>query len=203
MARLTFKDRNKDKYVKNSDALQLTIDKYIEILPNEMINIWKTMGFGVYEEGFIQLVDPDEYNFVFDYIDILLEPSIVFGITVLGDLLIWEGNKNWTIAPDEGNRVKLIDIRKCESRVLGDIDFLLNYTLGDITAISDKSYFDAKPYLEMKDILPKLEYGQCYGYVPALALGGSKSNKNLQVVDAKSYIDIIGQSVGKIIDLED
>lgn len=55
----------------------------------------------------------------------------------------------------------------------------------------------------MKDKLPKLEYGQCYGYVPALALGGSRSIKNLQVVDAKSYIDIIGQSVGKIYDLED
>ena len=28
-------------------------------------------------------------------------------------------------------------------------------------------------------------------------------NKNLQVVDAKTYIDIIGQAVGKIIDLEE
>ena len=52
-----------------------------------------------------------------------------------------------------------------------------------------------------EDKLPALEYGQCYGYVPALALGGKASNKNLQVVDAKSYIDIIGQAVGKIIDL--
>lgn len=56
------------------------------------------------------------------------------------------------------------------------------------------------PYLDMKDKLPKLEYGQCYGYVPALSLGGKKSNKNLQIVDAK---DIIGQAVVKIIDLED
>jgi len=63
--------------------------------------------------------------------------------------------------------------------------------------------YKAKPYLQVKDKLPKLEYGQCYGYVPALALGGSRSIKNLQVVDAKSYIDIIGQSVGKIYDLED
>ena len=37
---------------------------------------------------FIQFVDPDEYEFVFDYIDKLLEPSIVFGVTALGDLLI-------------------------------------------------------------------------------------------------------------------
>ncbi len=35
------------------------------------------------------------------------------------------------------------------------------------------------------------------------ALGGKASNKNLQVVDVKTYIDIIGQAVGKIIDLSE
>lgn len=61
---------------------------------------------------------------------------------------------------------------------------------------------EQKPFLELREKLPKLAYGQCYGYVPALPLGGKASNKNLQVLDAKSYIDIIGQAVGKIIDLE-
>ena len=69
--------------------------------------------------------------------------------------------------------------------------------------IAKKEYFDSKAYLDVKDKLPKLQYGQCYGYVPALALGGKASNKNLQVVDAKTYIDIVGQAVGKIIDLSD
>ena len=150
-----------------------------------------------YEDGFIQFINPDEYEFVFDYIDKLLEPSIVFGVTALGDLLIWEGNNNWTISPDEGNRVLLINIRKCTSEILGDMDFLLNFTLGDETAIIDKEYFDSRPYINIKGKLCALQYGQCYGYVPALALGGKASNKNLQVVDVKTYIDIIGQAVGK------
>ena len=108
------------------------------------------MGFGIFEDGFIQLVNPDEYEFVFDYIDKLLEPSIVFGITALGDLLIWEGNNNWTVAPDEGNRILFINIRKCTSEILGDMDFLLNFTLGDETAIKDKEYFNSLPYLNIK-----------------------------------------------------
>nr|WP_255406536.1 T6SS immunity protein Tdi1 domain-containing protein [Prevotella sp. KH2C16] len=57
--------------------------------------------------------------------------------------------------------------------------------------------------LDIKGKIPALQYSQCYGYVPALALGGKASNKNLQVVDAKTYIDIIGQVAGKIIDLSD
>lgn len=35
------------------------------------------MGFGIFEDGFVQLVNPVEYEFAFDYIDKLLEPSII------------------------------------------------------------------------------------------------------------------------------
>ena len=203
MARLTFEERNQNNYVKYSGVSIETINKYKGKLPDELLNIWNIMGYGIYENGFIQLVNPDDYDFVFKYIDKLLEPSIVFAITAMGDLLIWEGNKNWTIAPNEGNRVKQIDVRKCKSRVIGEIDFVFDILLGDDYGISGKNFFDSKPYLDIKDKLPTLEYGQCYGYVPALALGGKVSNKNLQVVDAKTYIDIIGQAVGKIIDLEE
>lgn len=203
MTRLTFEERNQNNHIKHSDVSIETINKYKGRLPDELLNIWNIMGYGIYENGFIQLVNPDDYDFVFKYIDKLLEPSIVFAITAMGDLLIWEGNKNWTIAPNEGNRVKQIDVRKCKSRVIGEIDFVFDILLGDDYGISGKNFFDSKPYLDIKDKLPTLEYGQCYGYVPALALGGKVSNKNLQVVDAKTYIDIIGQAVGKIIDLEE
>ncbi|MCL2149218.1 MAG: DUF1851 domain-containing protein, partial [Methanomassiliicoccaceae archaeon] len=67
--------------------------------------------------------------------------------------------------------------------------------------IKDKDFFASKPYLDVKGKLPPLGYGQCYGYVPAVAMGGSASVKNLKVVDAKAYIDIIGQAVGKLVDL--
>ena len=203
MARLTFEERNKNNYTKYSDVSINTINKYKGLLPDELLSVWQTMGYGVYEDGFIQFVNPDEYEFVFDYIDKLLEPSIVFGVTALGDLLIWEGNTNCTIASDEGNRVLLVNVRKCTSEILGDMDFLLNYTLGDETAITAKDYFDALPYVKVKGKSPALQYGQCYGYVPALALGGKASSKNLQVVDVKTYIDLIAQAVGKIIDLAD
>jgi hypothetical protein len=140
---------------------------------------------------------------VFDYVDKLLEPSIIWAVTALGDLLMWEGNEKWTIDPDEGNRVKLINVRRCNSHVISDMDGVLNFWLGDIEALADKDYFASKPYLDIKDKLPLLKYGECYGYVPAIALGGSASVKNLKIVDAKIYINIIGQATGKIVDLED
>lgn len=195
-----FISRNINTYIKTADVPKNIIDKYKGILPEELIYIWEKMGFGIYENGFLQMVNPDEYEFIFEYVDKLLEPTIVWGITALGDLLVWEGNENWTIAPDEGNRFFLLNVRSCKRGVIGDIDATLNTFIGREFFIKDKDFFNSKVYLDIKDKLPKLNYGECYGYVPALALGGSKSVKNLKVVDAKAYIHLIGQAVGKIID---
>ena len=101
-----FIQRNQHTYVKHSDAPKEVIEKYKKMyqgqsyFPEELIWIWENMGFGVYEDGFLQIVNPDEYEFVFEYIDKLLKPTVVWGVTALGDLLVWEGNDNWTIAPD-------------------------------------------------------------------------------------------------------
>lgn len=195
-----FINRNINSYIKVSEVPKNIIEKYKNIIPEELIYIWENMGFGIYENGFLQMVNPDEYEFIFEYVDKLLEPAIVWGITALGDLLVWEGNENWTIAPDEGNRFFLLNVRSCKRGVIGDIDATLNTFIGREFFIKDKDFFNSKVYLDIKDKLPKLNYGECYGYVPALALGGSKSVKNLKVVDAKAYIHLIGQAVGKIID---
>ena len=203
-----FIQRNQHTYVKHSDAPKEVIEKYRNMyqgqsyFPEELIWIWENMGFGVYEDGFLQIVNPDEYEFVFEYIDKLLEPTVVWGVTALGDVLVWEGNDNWTIASDEGNRYSFIDVNELKDSVDSSrVDVFLNILVNDEEDLTED--FAAKPYLQIKGKLPKLEYGQCYGYVPALALGGTKSNKNLKVVDTKSYIDIIGQSVGKIISYDD
>ena len=203
-----FIERNQHTYVKHSDAPKEVIEKYRNMyqgqsyFPEELIWIWENMGFGVYEDGFLQIVNPDEYEFVFKYIDKLLEPTVVWGVTALGNLLVWEGNDNWTIAPDEGNRYSFIDVNELKDSVDSSrVDVFLNILVNDEEDLTED--FAAKPYLQIKGKLPKLEYGQCYGYVPALVLGGAKSNKNLKVVDTKSYIDIIGQSVGKIISYDD
>lgn len=200
-----FINRNKENYQKHEEVTEEIISKYITLFkgkfPEEIIWIWRNMGFGIYENGYLQIVDPAEYDFAFDYIDKLLEPTIIWGITALGDLLLWEGNDNWTIAPDEGNRATFINIRRPEIEMIGHkVRTYLNILINDEDDLIDT--YKAKPYLDIKGKLTVLEYGQCYGYIPALVLGGKATNKNLQVVDAKSYVDIIGQAVGKIIDLE-
>ncbi|MEH8046217.1 GAD-like domain-containing protein, partial [Gallibacterium anatis] len=153
-----FISRNINTYIKIADVPENIINKYKGILPEELIYIWGKMGFGIYENGFLQMVNPDEYEFIFEYVDKLLEPTIVWGITALGDLLVWEGNENWTIAPDEGDRCSIINVRRCNDNVIGDMEGTLNVFIADDDDffLREKDMFDAKIYLDNKDKLPKL-----------------------------------------------
>ncbi|MGC7560099.1 GAD-like domain-containing protein [Pasteurella sp. PK-2025] len=71
-----FISRNIDTYIKTANVPEDIINKYKSLLPEELIYIWKKMGFGIYENGFLQLINPEEFNFIFEYIDILLEPRM-------------------------------------------------------------------------------------------------------------------------------
>lgn len=51
--RLTFEERNTNTYTKYGDVSIETINKYEGILPDELLSIWQTMGYGVYEDGFL------------------------------------------------------------------------------------------------------------------------------------------------------
>lgn len=200
-----FFDRNKD-YIKYSDVPNELISKYTGLLPEPILEVWRRTGFGIYEHGFVQFVNPDEWEFVFDYIDVINDPVIIIGITALGDLITWEGLG----MGGQGNHINVIFINDCDDDVVGGKDpaFWLGYDF-DINmedeAHEDFEYnvkeFRSKNYQKIKRVLPPLKYGECYGYTPIPALGGKKTYKTLKIVDAKTYVDMIGQAVGKIIDL--
>ncbi|ATA77393.1 GAD-like domain-containing protein [Capnocytophaga canimorsus] len=200
-----FFDRNQD-YIKYADVPQELIDKYTGVLPEPILEVWRRTGFGIYERGFVQFVNPDEWEFFFDYIDNIYQRSIVVGITALGDILLWDiknqGNMN-------GDHIKIVFVNDCDDDVMSDEDTA--YWLGSLninrTDESDEDFgfyveeYRSKNYQKIKRVLPPLKYGECYGYTPIPALGGKKSYKTLQIVDAKTYVDMIGQATGKIIDL--
>ncbi|WP_404812883.1 T6SS immunity protein Tdi1 domain-containing protein [Capnocytophaga canimorsus] len=110
----------------------------------------------------------------------------------------------------QGNHINVVFVNDCDDDVVsgGNIAFWLGYDF-DVN-MEDETHedfhynvkeFRSKNYQKIKRVLPPLKYGECYGYTPIPALGGKKSYKTLQIVDAKTYVDMIGQATGKIIDL--
>ena len=192
-----FIERNKN-YIKNDNVSFSIFEKYKDVLPNEITYIWQNYGFGVFEDGFIQFVNPEEYNPLLQYCDIYLDPTIVFAVTAMGDLIVWEGSGNSKIAEDEGNRYALYNFRKGKKIILSGNPVVLNIIIGDKEEIEDDEYFDSAIYYQAIVTNRPLNFGECYGFEPLLALGGSEKVENIKIVKTKEYLDIIGQTVGQI-----
>ena len=192
-----FIERNRN-FEKHSSVRPDTINKFSGILPAEVLYIWENYGFGTFEDGFVRFVDPDEYYDVLEYCNTYLEPTIVIGVTALGDLLVWEGNNNPTVAVDEGNRYSLFIFRKERKEILGSTSDVINDEIGNKEFIEDEDYFDSSIFYQAKNQLGPLKYDECYGFEPLLVLGGKEDVADINIVKTKVYLSIIGQLVGSI-----
>ena len=66
------RNQNYTRYESVSPAL---ISKYENVLPPEILYIWKTFGLGTFEGGFMRFVNPDEYIELLGYCRTRLEPT--------------------------------------------------------------------------------------------------------------------------------
>lgn len=112
--------------------------------------------------------------------------------TAFGDVFVWVKdilqNREYAI---------FINVRSGNwSIITSRIDLLFSLYMAEEKWL--KKFFDLKvtDFSKLVDSLGLPAEDECYGYVPALALGGSKSLKNIQVVKMLPYIEIIAQMIG-------
>lgn len=174
-----------------------TIERYRAVLPSLLIEIWEKLGVGVWKQGLFQLVDPDSMSpllsDVFDD-DAQLSPETVHivGYSAFGQLMFWS-----------------------ETYGLGYVDLLngLVYCRGVIeptpltadmfSYIALSQLRASAPNLAGTDDKPlfkravrrfgALEPGECFGFFPALPLGGAQSLFNLRRVRALEHFSFVAQ----------
>ncbi|PUV24395.1 T6SS immunity protein Tdi1 domain-containing protein [Sphingobacterium athyrii] len=162
------------------------IEKYQNQLPEVLIAFWKEYGFGSFMDGYLKVVNPDEFaNILSDSYSPVYQNPIVMFATGLSDLIIWENN-----------HTVLLDYRHGKSKVL---ESGLKYLFEDLT---DSTYIDSdllgKNFVAAKKRLGDLNFEESFGYVPLLGLGGAEKSENLDKVNLKVHISLISQTVGKI-----
>ena len=69
------------------------IKKYEDSLPKEIIHIWKKYGLGSILNGYLKLINPEEFKEVIDTSYFRKEVSIPVFATGMGDIITWEENK--------------------------------------------------------------------------------------------------------------
>jgi hypothetical protein len=161
------------------------LDQYAEKIPKELKHLWQTDGFGHYNQGLFQLVDPKDFRSVLDtWLGKTVDNYTPFAITAFGELFYYR-----KLSPTEGD-ICLVDIqfRKIEVIAWEMDDFLDNF----LTHASEqeewlrKSLFD-----EALQNLGVLSKNEVYTLAPILALGGAFSLNHLSKGNAQVYQELV------------
>ena len=166
--------------------------KYADIAPKELITLWQEVGFGTFYNGLFRLLPPEEFIFWDDaYIGESgqIKPQIPFMITAFGDIFVWI----YDTCLNE-SYVAYINIRKGTWKIgASNVKILFNVRILSNTCIK---MFDLEMFPALVSKLGRLAEDECYGYVPALALGGDNDIDKVERVKFVPYIDLICQSLG-------
>ena len=162
------------------------IDKYENQIPPELLGIWQNHGFGSFGNGYIKIINPDEYTEVLASSYFASDVAIPIFATGFADIITWE----------EDRFLGLVQYRKADVTMypLNFVHFLARFYSSQCVA----DFLDNAQYNVAVKMLGKLNYDECFGYVPLLALGGSEKVERLQKMKIIPHIDLITDMVGRI-----
>lgn len=148
------------------------IEEYRGRVPDELIDIWETYGYGTFGEGFLRVIDPKLYEAeVGDCIGKTQGDGIAIPImaTGLGDLITWEPSRSGATG---------ILFRRCTTVGLGTLkSFLTLVRLDGAEELSDSLDWDIFP--EAVAAHGELPYDESFIFVPLLSQGGVAEVENL------------------------
>lgn len=162
-----------------------TIKKYTGKIPEQFIEIWKSYGFGSFLNGFLKLINPDDYS---DFVkkSYFEKNCIPLLITALGDIIVWEENAYFFIIQYRYNNFSAL---ARGYRVFAKL-------------LEETGYFYEKANLknikEALNMLGTVSYDECYGYVPLLSLGGAEKPESLRKVKLREHLELMYQVQGEI-----
>ncbi len=80
-------------FVKIKDISKELLKKYEGELPSDVLKIWNEYGLGTFYNGYLKVINPDEYKELLESSYFLGNVSIPIFATAFGDLITWEKNQ--------------------------------------------------------------------------------------------------------------
>lgn len=175
-----------DDFLKAESARETLCMKYQSKLPSELIDAWRTHGFGSLLDGYLKMINPDDYQDMLNDTYSLSNSAIPIFVTAFADILTWE----------KGRYIRMI---KYKDGTFEGIAAGFNFFWTDLAdGAFDARFFDMTQYREAVRQYGPLQFNECFGYVPLLGLGGSKTVEHLRKVKIKEHIALIDQMCGII-----
>ena len=160
------------------------IDKYKDMVGNDVIEIWEKYGFGSTFNGYLKIINPDDYQELLEETYIMPFDDIPVFVTGMGDIITCNSRGSFSI----------LDYRHQSIKVLWtDKEIEWNYFLDEDF---HEEYLHWNPYFEAIKKYGEPEYDECFGYEPLLSLGGEETIKNLKKMNFEVHITIMGEIQG-------
>lgn len=174
------------KIEKGNGVESNVLEKYRKILPEQLIRIWEEYGFCSLLNGYLRMVNPDEYQELLKETYHWGENAVPILTTAFGDVITLE----------KDDYIGIVKYKNGCFRILAKNFKRFWQNFEDPCFV--KEYFDFPQYSEAIQKLGMIKSDECYGYVPLLGLGGKETVDNLKKVKIKEHIEIIGQMTGMI-----
>lgn len=159
------------------------IDKYQDIVGNDVVEIWKTYGFGSTFNGYLKIVNPDDYQELLEETYIMPFNDVPVFITGMGDIITCNSRGGFTILDYRHERLETLWTNK---EIEWDFFYEQFY----------EDWWQWNPYFEAVKKYGEPKYDECFGYEPLLSLGGNESVENLKKVNFEVHITIMGEIQG-------
>ena len=174
-------------FKKEKEMPKEIIEKYKGQVPDEVIEIWKNYGLGSFLNGYLRVINPDDYKELVEETYFRGKESIPLFTTAFADVITWQKNIYIGIIFYKEEDFDIIDSGM-------DLFFTDIYTEDSLR----NDFFDLKLYEKAVKKYEELEYNQSFCFVPLLGLGGKKSVDNLDKGDTLTHIYLITELVGKV-----
>ena len=172
-------------FKKEKDMPKEVIEKYRNLVPKEMIEIWEKYGLGSFLNGYLRVINPDDYKELVEETYFRGNVAIPIFITAFADVVTWE----------EDEFIGMIEYKTL------DVNAIWEGMNNFFELLSNKRFLEKNFELEMYNKALKLYgevgYEDCYCFVPVIPVGGKKI-ENLQKGKAFTHIEVIVYLMGRV-----
>lgn len=169
-------------------------------LPEFLLELWHQHGYGSWHNGLYNICNPHDFDGLLSQIfhadkDFSHKDCHVFSYSAFGNLHAW--SEQYGIVDIDLNDaiVSCDDLTSPEEKSAANISMAVHLTLFEDKIASFNVFDDDNKPLFARACkrLGNLEPGECYGFFPALPMGGAPKLENLKRVKALDHFSFLAQ----------
>ncbi|WP_298261209.1 GAD-like domain-containing protein [uncultured Litoreibacter sp.] len=179
-----------------------TVETYRSKLPELLLDIWKQHGVGGWYNGLYRLCIPNDFEGLLSQVfhaddDFSHNDCNVIAYSAFGNLVVWSERHGLVEISLLRGVLTCDDLLHLEKKTKSSISLTSEfYMLSEKSSLeAHNAYDDAdKPlFARARKRLGDLEPGECYGFFPALAMGGAPRLENLKRTKALEHFLFLAQ----------